>query len=90
MTSESEKQLVRGPVNLGGAIGRIVGFPDGSGQVETWGGTGWEKGGADLFSVMRSPDASPAILRKYRVPTEYWSDIVLEEDRLDQEKERGG
>jgi hypothetical protein len=89
MNTEKEKTVRRGPVNLGGAIGRIVVLPDGSGQVETWGGNGWEFGGADAFSVMMAPDASPAILRKYRVPKEYWNAIVLEEDRLAQDKKQG-
>ena len=78
MYSEKEKRLSVGPVNLGGAIGRIVRFPDGSSQVETWGANGWEFGGADVFSIMMAPDASPAILREYRVPKEYWGAIVLE------------
>ena len=90
MSDENEKKLSRGPVNLGGAIGRIVKLPEGGSQVETWGGNGWEFGGADFFSVMMSPDASPAILKEYGVPKKYWSDIVLEEDRLEQQKKRRG
>jgi hypothetical protein len=68
----------------------MVKFPDGSSRVETWGGNGWEYGGADVFSVSMAPDASPAILRKHRVPKEYWSDIVLEEDRQEQARKSGG
>lgn len=88
---EHEKKLKVGPVNLGGEIGRLVELPDGSSQVETWTASGWEYGtGADVYSIMRSPIASPEILRKYRIPKEFWSDIVLEEDRLDQERQKHG
>ena len=44
--------------------------------------------GQPAWLFIMAPDASPAILRKYRVPKEYWSAIVLEEDRLAQEKKR--
>jgi hypothetical protein len=90
MYKESEKKLSFGPVNLGGAIGRMVELPDGHERVETWGATGWERGGADVYSIMRSPYASPAILREYYVPEEFWDKKVLEEDRRNREEGRDG
>lgn len=73
-------RLKYGPVNLGGALGRMVQFSDGAGRLETWGGiNGWEPGGTDLHGVMMAPIASPAILREYGVPEEDWSPDALRE-----------
>lgn len=77
----SEVRLKYGPVNLGGAVARMVEFPDKSGRLETWGGKGWEPGGTDLRAVMTAPYASPAILREYRVPEKDWSPEALREAR---------
>ena len=72
-------KLVNGPVNLGGMIGRIVQFPDGSGRVETWNGPekGWVPGGADGAEIMRAATALPERLIQYKVPEEDWPPEML-------------
>lgn len=82
-------RLIYGPVNLGGALGRMAELPDKSARFETWGGiNGWEPGGTDLAAVMTAPYASPAILREYGVPEEDWSPEALREARAAEEKNR--
>ncbi len=79
----SEARLKYGPVNLGGALARMVELPDKSGRLETWGAKGWEAGGTDLPAMMTAPYASPAILREYDVPEKDWSPEALREARDD-------
>ena len=77
----SKSRLIYGPVNLGGALGRMAELPDRSVRFETWGASGWESGGTDLAAVMTAPYASPTILRKYGVPEADWSPEALREAR---------
>lgn len=89
MTKPSTR-LIYGPVNLGGALARMVELPDKSARLETWGGiNGWEFGGTDLPAVMTAPYASPAILRKYGIPENDWSPEALREAGAEAEKSRG-
>lgn len=82
----SKIKVVNGPVNLGGALGRVVKFPDGTGRVETWGATGWEPGGADLTAILRAIPASANRLKEYGVPENEWPEDLLEEWRQKQGK----
>lgn len=81
---------MRGPVNLGGMLGRIVILEDGAGRVETWGGTsrGWVVGGADVAGIMLAPPALPERLIEYGVPEEDWPADLLEEWRRKQQLKR--
>jgi hypothetical protein len=80
---KEEAKVVNGPVNLGGRLGRIVKLPDGSGRVETWGGTsrGWVHGGADVPAIMRAAPALPQRLIEYGVPEQDWPPAMLEKWR---------
>lgn len=71
-----KKLVVDGPVSLGGAVGRIVEFEDGSGMVETWGANGWEAGGADIAEIMAAPWASANLLTAVGVPEEDWPEHI--------------
>lgn len=81
------KQILAGPVNLVGMIGRIVEFEDGTGRVETWGGPdkGWLPGGADGAEIMRAAPALPERLVQYKVPEEDWPADMLERWRRKQQ-----
>lgn len=81
---KEKAKVVNGPVNLGGAIGRVVKFPDGTGRVETWGATGWEAGGADLTAILRAIPASANTLKRHGVPEEDWPPDMLEDWRRKQ------
>ena len=85
MTKEI-KQVLAGPVNLVGMIGRIVEFEDGTGRVETWGGPnkGWLPGGADFPAIMRAAPALPERLIQYKVPEEDWPPDMLKRWRQKQ------
>lgn len=80
------KRLSDDPVNLGGRLGRIVEFEDGSAQVETWGGTsrGWVPGGTDVAEIMGAAPALPERLAEYGVPEEDWPADLLEDWRRKQ------
>lgn len=82
------KQVIDGPVDLVGMIGRIVEFEDGSQSVQTWGGPskGWVHGGTDVTEIMRADPALPEHLIQYKVPEEDWPPDMLEEWRRKQGK----
>ena len=83
MAVKENVKVVTGPMNLGGMLGRIVKLSDGSGRVETWGGTsrGWVPGGADGAEVLGAAPALPERLIEYGVPEEDWPPDLLEEWR---------
>lgn len=85
----SKVRVVEGPVNLGGALGRLVELPDGSGRVETWGGSGWEPGGTDMAAIAKAQSASPEILTEYGVPQEDWPEYILREWHEKQQSKQG-
>lgn len=84
------KRLANGPVNLGGLLGRIVEFEDGSQRVETWRqpSEGWMHGGADVAEIMGAAPALPPRLIEYGVPEEDWPPAILEKWRREQQSKR--
>lgn len=82
------KRVSDDPVNLGGMLGRIVEFEDGSGSVQTWRrpSEGWVHGRADVAEIMGAPPALPQRLIEYGVPKEDWPEDLLEEWRQKQGK----
>ena len=85
------KQVIDGPVNLVGMIGRIVEFEDGTGRVETWGGPskGWVPGGgADGAEIVRAAPALQERLIRYKVPEEDWPPAMLEDWRRKQQSKQ--
>lgn len=82
------KRVADDPVNLGGLLGRIVEFEDGSQSVQTWRRPeeGWVHGRADVTEIMRAPPALPQRLIEYGVPEEDWPPDMLARWRQKQGK----
>ena len=68
-----ELKVLGGPSRDGGVIGRWVKDLDsGELRTETWRGPerGWEEGGINAATVLRSPRCSPGALKRLGVPPE--------------------
>ena len=66
-------KVLGGPSRDGGVIGRWVEDEEaGTAWVETWRGPerGWEEGGMDADTVLRSPELSAKGLRRAGIPEE--------------------
>ena len=84
------KRVAVGSVNLGGMLGRIVEFDDGSRSVETWRrqSEGWVHGRADVAEIMGAPPAMPNRLIEYGIPEEDWPPELLEKWQREQRSKR--
>jgi hypothetical protein len=64
----SPERVVIGPTKIDGQVSRLVELPGGGGRVQTWDGTAWQPGGADVAELAKHPHASVELMDRLGIP----------------------